>query len=705
MVVTVYTAGAASALIAGTAGSLSTLGSVGGTMALGAAALAGGGAAATAAGVGVGALIAGAIVGGAVGSMASQGLAIAFDMQEDFDWKQVAIGGLAAGVSAGIGAAASAISEAATAVSNTTTVAQAAKTASWVKTAANWAVAGARTAVSNAATQGIAYATELQDDFNWRTVAASAVGAAVGAAAADLTQGALKVLPGAADNFWKELTSGTVSGFASGVTVAAVQGGRIDYLQIATNAFGSTLANSMVAAVSKPGVQAAEAKIAAMKAAAAEAAGKAGPGAASTPDLKLRPGNDQSGANSAAVDAEVGESAGAERKVTPKAGDSISSILGTSDPQAIGNFMAANNMTSSTIRTDREYVIPPDVYSEGDQSTLGQSALNRDNARLAAQAAAAAEQQAARQAAAAATGDNSIPFNLQGSDAPAGGAAGLIGVGAPAGKQPVVEAESLFGAEFWNSRNTTDGGGNLVDKNGNPVKKFEFQAPKVKAGGEVELWSENLFDPLEKKLIPGNSDFLVFRAGVGTTGSVDWMNGSGVTAKADVSGVATFQWAQGKGDIGIGEVSAKLVTTASAGINGEVAFTPEKVAVQVGFNAEAVLYKATATFEADKIDFGLASLSLKASVSGNAVGVGVKGTVDFGYSDGKLTFDSGMAATALFGAGASVKIVVDAKPLIKAGVSYATTGVSYAQSYVRSLFVPAPVPASPGAAYVGPAGR
>lgn len=67
---------------------------------------------------------------------------------------------------------------------------------------------------------------------------------------------------------------------------------------------------------------------------------------------------------------------------TAQAKDNISRILGTSDPQAVGNFMRANGLTSSTIYAGQDYVIPGAINGLGDNSALGQSALNVDNSRL-----------------------------------------------------------------------------------------------------------------------------------------------------------------------------------------------------------------------------------------------------------------------------------------------------------------------------------
>ena len=58
-----------------------------------------------------------------------------------------------------------------------------------------------------------------------------------------------------------------------------------------------------------------------------------------------------------------------------RAGDSISRIVGTSDPQAIGNFMRANNLTSDRIEVGRNYFVPESVTAYGDSTGLGQYAL------------------------------------------------------------------------------------------------------------------------------------------------------------------------------------------------------------------------------------------------------------------------------------------------------------------------------------------
>ena len=52
------------------------------------------------------------------------------------------------------------------------------------------------------------------------------------------------------------------------------------------------------------------------------------------------------------------------------AGASISSILGTSEPQAIGNFMRANNLTTGRVKAGGTYFVPSSAESYGDQQAL-----------------------------------------------------------------------------------------------------------------------------------------------------------------------------------------------------------------------------------------------------------------------------------------------------------------------------------------------
>ena len=67
-----------------------------------------------------------------------------------------------------------------------------------------------------------------------------------------------------------------------------------------------------------------------------------------------------------------------------RGGESISSIVGSVDPQAIGNFMLANNLTSDRIEVGRNYFKPDSMTAYGEAADLGQSALNQGNERASA---------------------------------------------------------------------------------------------------------------------------------------------------------------------------------------------------------------------------------------------------------------------------------------------------------------------------------
>jgi hypothetical protein len=62
-------------------------------------------------------------------------------------------------------------------------------------------------------------------------------------------------------------------------------------------------------------------------------------------------------------------------------GDSISGILGTSSPQAVGNFMRANGLDSDRIDVGRNYFVPDSPTAYGNASGLGQFALDLGNQR------------------------------------------------------------------------------------------------------------------------------------------------------------------------------------------------------------------------------------------------------------------------------------------------------------------------------------
>lgn len=157
-------------------------------------------------------------VAGAVGSIASQIAGNMLGVQDGFSWKSVALSGLSAGVSAG--------------------VAQTLGQAGGLLEGNSWQMVAARAATANALTQGIGVLTGLQPSFDWRGVAASAVGAGVGQAIAPelgKTFGwAFENSPNAA-MFATRLTTGLVAGTAA----AVMRGGKVVVQQVATDAFGN----------------------------------------------------------------------------------------------------------------------------------------------------------------------------------------------------------------------------------------------------------------------------------------------------------------------------------------------------------------------------------------------------------------------------------------------------------------------------------
>lgn len=207
VVATIYTAGAAAGL----------MGVSGGAFSAGLSVMAG---TATVGGVGIGAAASFglAAVGGAVGSIASQAVGIATGVQDGFNWKGVALSALGAGVGAGVAAGASSLGNA------------------FVGTGP--AAQAARAALGSAISQKVAVATGLQDHFDWRSVAASAAGAAVGA-----KLGANKAFQNALS--FSDVARSTMSGIVTGTVASVVRGGKVDMVNIATDAFGNALGNSI----------------------------------------------------------------------------------------------------------------------------------------------------------------------------------------------------------------------------------------------------------------------------------------------------------------------------------------------------------------------------------------------------------------------------------------------------------------------------
>lgn len=158
----------------------------------------------------------------AAGAVAGQAVGLATGTVRKFDWKSVALSAVSGGVVAGLPTNVFGLSGAANVI--------------------------ARAAVASVATQGVAVATGLQRHFSWRTVAASAVGAGVGSSVGEaLDLPANSTRPASMD--WGEFVAkSAVKAFAAGGMAAVARGGRVAVQQVAADAFGNALGQSLAAA-------------------------------------------------------------------------------------------------------------------------------------------------------------------------------------------------------------------------------------------------------------------------------------------------------------------------------------------------------------------------------------------------------------------------------------------------------------------------
>jgi YD repeat-containing protein len=249
VIVTIYTAGAAAgamgAMITTTA-SCTTAASMG-AWAAGLAVMSGS----------AGALgIAAAAIGAAAGSIVSQGVGMAMGNQDKFSWQQVGLAAVGGAASAGVGTAvAEGVQAGAAASQQGLQVGYGAKAAQIISQQPIL-----RAAIVGATTQGVAVATGLQQKFDWKGVAASGAGAGV----AQLAGVALNIPTGEdaasqqirtqMDGLTK-LAKATIQGFVSGVTVAAMKGGKVNLTQVATDAFGNALGESLKAEITVAAAQ------------------------------------------------------------------------------------------------------------------------------------------------------------------------------------------------------------------------------------------------------------------------------------------------------------------------------------------------------------------------------------------------------------------------------------------------------------------
>lgn len=221
VVATVFTAGLASTVMAGGWSALGTgLTSFTTTMGLGTTALAGG----TWGAVGA------AVIGGAVGSAASQLAGMAMGVVDSFSWRQVAAGGLSAGVGAGVG----------TYVTGGRLTTELIRNSDYGKVAAS--------AILNAAGSHAANKIAgLDSSFSWASIASATISSLA-------TAGISKGLNLTTDNFKSNLLNGLIGGQVSAFTRKFMGiGGKIDQAAIAADAFGNAIGNGLIEASLKGG--------------------------------------------------------------------------------------------------------------------------------------------------------------------------------------------------------------------------------------------------------------------------------------------------------------------------------------------------------------------------------------------------------------------------------------------------------------------
>ncbi|RYH45204.1 MAG: hypothetical protein EON54_16790 [Alcaligenaceae bacterium] len=201
VVVTVFTAGVMAPAAMCYAGGAASFGA---TMAAGASALTAGG------------LTMGTVIAGAAGAVAGQLVGMATGNVEKFSWEQVALSAVSAGGSGGLAGADLSLGQLGDVM--------------------------ARAAIGNVITQGLGVATGLQRSFDWRGVAASAVGAGVGNELAPAMGDAFGT--SAVGQFGARVATSLLAGTAA----AAMRGGKVAVQQVAVDAFGNALGSSLAEA-------------------------------------------------------------------------------------------------------------------------------------------------------------------------------------------------------------------------------------------------------------------------------------------------------------------------------------------------------------------------------------------------------------------------------------------------------------------------
>ncbi|VVM79054.1 hypothetical protein PS664_02187 [Pseudomonas fluorescens] len=214
IVATVLTAGAAAPAAAAVAGSTA----LGGIAATGAAVLTG------AAGITMGTMGA-AFLGGVVGSAASQLVGKAMGAVDSFSWSKVAASGVGAGIGAAVG----------NLVAGGRTAQQLAQAGSYGKIAAG-------SVLNSLGNYAASKAIGLEASFSWVGMASAAL---TSVAAAGISNGMGFTTDNFKSNFFNSMIGAQVS---SGVQILIGKGGKLDYGNVAADAFGNAFGNGLIEA-------------------------------------------------------------------------------------------------------------------------------------------------------------------------------------------------------------------------------------------------------------------------------------------------------------------------------------------------------------------------------------------------------------------------------------------------------------------------
>jgi hypothetical protein len=238
------------------------------------------------------------------------------------------------------------------------------------------AASGLGSSVANASING---------GFSWRQVAANVVGNAIGSSVGGAIGGALgKGATTAAGQFAAGLTSKFVGGMVSMHARRALGSDEgVNYGNVAADAFANTLVDRWTGVHAAGAANARRVRGGADELINWRPSGGESDGTITDPFAGYgRPGGLFGGAW---LDAPEGGWITGPRTHTVRSGDTLSDILGTSNPSAIGRVMALNGLKNSTIRPGQQLVLDGDLpYTAESIQAYGQAALNADNARLAA---------------------------------------------------------------------------------------------------------------------------------------------------------------------------------------------------------------------------------------------------------------------------------------------------------------------------------